>query len=142
MEQAWCGPSRARLQDISHDVIAHLSLKRVGGATDVERSFQVLLVSDSSQCIACASQGKENGHNNEAGGLDGERQPLYNTHEQVEATSGPVFVKVLDEVGERVRKWADAQEKWDLNKHHNEPLHDTDDGKHYDNRRMEYVGHA
>lgn len=95
---------------------------------------------DSGQCVARARQSEKHSNHNQTGGLKRERQPLDDTHQQVEPASGPVFIEVFNEAGELVCQWADSQEERNLYKHYHKALNNTYDGKNNHQGSMEDVG--
>jgi len=90
------------LQDISNNVSADLTLKRIAWSSDVDRRLQVLLVGDGSQSVTATGNGEENCNDNQTGDHDSTRDPLDGGHQQVETTSWPVGIEVPYEVGESI----------------------------------------
>ncbi len=67
-----------------------------------------LLLFQSSECVACSSEGQHNGGCNQAAGINYDAQPLDQGHDTVDAGSHVVCREATDESVEFGRGGADA----------------------------------
>lgn len=130
------------LQHVPDNVIGSLALQVIAITCNIERRLDVFLMLECSEKITQTGKKKENSHNNERGGLKRQTQKLDRAHQQVEAATRPVLVEIADKVGESVGQRTDSQQKRNLHKEDNQPLHEADDREDYDQVKVEDVGNA
>jgi hypothetical protein len=78
------------------------------------------LALDSSQCVEGGCDKQNDGSNDKAGCLDGDRDPLDDTHGQVDGGAHVIGLESADECIKRGRRRADAQEERDFDKEDDE----------------------
>lgn len=92
--------------------------------------------------VARRCQSEHNGNHKQRCGQNDQAEVLYGGHQQVEAATRPILVKIANKVGESVCQWADLQQKRNLHEYHHKPLHDTNDGEDYHKIEVKDVGNS
>jgi hypothetical protein len=75
---------------------------------------------DTSQCVEGGCDKQNDGSDDKTGCLYGNRDPLNDTHGQVDGGAHVIGLESADEGVKRRRRWADAQEERDFDKEDNE----------------------
>jgi len=123
-------------------MVGSLALQVSAIASHVERGLDVLLMLESSEKVAQTGKKEKHRHYNKRGGLKRQTQELDHAHQQVEAATWPVVVKVTDEVGECISQRTDSQQEWDLDEKNHQALHKTDDGEDDHQVEVKDIGHS
>ena len=104
-----CSPSRDRLDDHLSDTVTAQSL-----------ASNKVLAFDASQCIEHGREEQDNRSDDKTGRLDGKRDPLNDTHREVNCGAHVIGLESANECVERGRRRADAQQERDFDKQNDE----------------------